>query len=230
MNTLGIFVKHPLPGTVKTRLSAEIGAERATEFYAAFIADLTEGFRVSGERRVLAYAPDTPQSRTYFEAVAGNAYELWPQPTGDLGRRMQSFLETYLMRDDQRAVLIGSDSPSLPRDYVERAFESLEENDCVVGPAADGGYYLIGQRRLCLPVFEQIDWSGPRVLAQTVSNIERAGQRLEMLPPWYDIDTIDDLWMLQGHVEGMNAAGRTLTMPRTRELLTRDFARRDSSL
>lgn len=207
MTTFGLFVKHPMPGRVKTRLAAELGTVRAAEVYGAFIEELVERFRATAERRVLCYSPATEEAQAHFTRIGGGDYVLWPQPEADLGLRMASFFADHLRGEEDRVVLIGSDSPTLPREFVDRAFAMLEHTDCVIGPATDGGYYLIGQRETCWPIFDGVDWSTSRVLAQTVERVSKSGARLELLPPWYDVDTADDWQFLMKHLRAMRAAG-----------------------
>jgi rSAM/selenodomain-associated transferase 1 len=206
MTTLGLFVKHPVPGRVKTRLSAELGAGRTAAIYAAFVADLVERFRDVAERRVLCFAPATDNARDYFASIGGMDYELWPQPEVDLGARMARFFAEHLVEPHDRVLLIGSDSPTLPREHVERAFALLQDVDCVVGPAMDGGYYLIGQSGACRPIFDGVAWSTSRVLEQTVARVTECGARLAVLPPWYDVDTPQDWQFLVGHLQALERA------------------------
>src|SRR5207244_4514154 len=107
--TLGIFVRQPVPGQVKTRLAAELGDESASRIYAAFIADLADRFRFVAAKRHLCISPATLESRRYFVAVAREDYHLWPQPDADLGGRMQSFFDEHIQEAGDRVVLIGSD-------------------------------------------------------------------------------------------------------------------------
>ena len=115
-------------------------------------------------------------------------------------------------------VLVGTDSPTLPLVLIEQAFKDLERADVVLGPATDGGYYLVGCRRLP-PIFEGVAWSSSRTLADTVARLCDPGWRLALLPPWYDVDTADDWQMLRGHVAAMRRAGIDPGMPRTAALL-----------
>ena len=140
-STLGLFVKFPEPGRVKTRLAAEIGHELAAELYSAFLSDLIPRFRDITARRVLAYTPNDDRSRQFFERLADGQFELWAQPEGNLGERMRSFFEAF---GPEPVVLMGSDSPTLLRNHVEHALNVLRSVDCVLGPATDGGVYLIG--------------------------------------------------------------------------------------
>ncbi|HTI50210.1 MAG TPA: TIGR04282 family arsenosugar biosynthesis glycosyltransferase, partial [Planctomycetaceae bacterium] len=215
MTTLGLFVKYPAAGRVKTRLAAELGADQAAALYATFVAALTDRFRRTADARVLCYSPATDEAREYFAAIAGSEFALWPQPEADLGARMAQFFAEHLRQPEDRAVIIGSDSPTLPLAYVGQAFELLRDADCVIGPATDGGYYLIGQRGFSRPIFDGVAWSTSRVLDQTVALVRKARARLALLPPWYDVDTPDDWRMLIGHLRALQWAGE---MPPERAL------------
>lgn len=223
MNVLGMFVKQPLAGHVKTRLAAELGKEGASALYAAFVADLAERLRAIGDRRLLCFAPDDDAARQYFRNLAGDDYELWPQPETLLGERMHRFFDECFDASAERVVVIGSDSPTLPAGLLVEAFHLLAENDCVLGPASDGGYYLIGLSRRCRPLFDNVDWSSPRVLDQTVSRIEQTDAKLAVLTPWYDVDTADDLHLLRGHLRALRVAGAPIALPRTESCLSRQF-------
>jgi rSAM/selenodomain-associated transferase 1 len=227
---LGIFVRHPVPGVVKTRLAAELGGNRAAEIYAAFITDIVDRFReITAERR-LCFCPDSPEARGHFEAVAGLDYQLWPQPDADLGTSMQRFFEVHIRGAGDRAVVIGSDSPTMPGDLVQQAFASLNEADCVLGPATDGGFYLIGMRSRTWPVFSGVEWSTPRVLDQVIGRIKELGARLALLPPWYDVDTPDDLRMLVGHLQAQATARSPIKFAASRRALRLDTENGEGTL
>lgn len=221
MNTLGIFVKYPQAGQVKTRLGRTLGAKAAAEVYAAFVGDLLDRMRCVADHRILAYAPQSPEACAFFTDLAGGDFELWPQPDGGLGARMRAFFDASFAGGAEQVVLIGSDAPDVPVGYINQAFTELRRTDCVLGPAVDGGFYLIGQPAPGRAVFTGIDWSGVGVLDQTVQRIAALGASLELLPPWYDIDTADDLRMLRGHLAAGDVAGRPPELPRTREVLQR---------
>ncbi|MEI8382382.1 MAG: TIGR04282 family arsenosugar biosynthesis glycosyltransferase [Planctomycetota bacterium] len=219
MRTFGVFCKHPRPGEVKTRLAEDIGSHGAVQLSAAFLDDLALQFRTEGDRRVLGYSP--ADSAAYFGSFKRFGFDLWPQPDGDLGARMAAFFEETLQDAADTSVLIGSDSPTIPREYVTQAFDHLQEFDCILGPAMDGGYYLIGLRRAVPELFEEITWSGSSVLAQTVSRISELGLSLALLPPWYDVDDLADLKMLTGHIRAMTRSGQTHPCPVTAEVLSK---------
>src|SRR5262245_63024295 len=101
-----------------------MGGNRAAEIYSAFIDDIVDRFRGVAAERTLCFCPDSAESRRYFETIAGPDYRLWPQPDADLGTRMQRFFEDHIRGPSDRAVLIGSDSPTLPLDLLQQAFAS----------------------------------------------------------------------------------------------------------
>jgi rSAM/selenodomain-associated transferase 1 len=211
MRLFGLFAKQPVAGTVKTRLAETLGVDGAAELSAAFLHDLTERFAAMGDERWLGYAPATSVARDWFEGLSAGRFALWPQPAGDLGARIEAFFAAALNAGDSgpesmRAVLIGSDSPTLPVDLVQQAFAALETSDAVLGPAVDGGYYLIGLRRMPAGLLNGVRWSSPHALADTVACLQRAEMSLAGLPPWYDIDTAEDLSLLQGHFAALRHA------------------------
>jgi rSAM/selenodomain-associated transferase 1 len=224
---LGMFGKRPVPGEVKTRLAAELGPAYAAEAHAAMLFDQLDQWASDrvlspGGRRVLVYAPDDAGS--WFDARVPEAFALQPQTSGDLGRRMHDFFAGEFEDGASRVVLIGSDSPTLDPTHVIGAFLCLEGRDVVLGPSTDGGYYLIGCRRAVPPIFEGIDWSTPSVLSQTIERLRDTGLSLSVLPPWYDVDTLDDWRMLTGHLSALRLAGMDPGLPRTEALISRASA------
>jgi uncharacterized protein len=217
---LGLFAKQPLAGTVKTRLAAATAPEWAARVASAFLLDTLD--RLSGieARRVLGFAPDEAQA--YFAGIAGGRFELLPQGPGDLGRRMARFFATQIDAGARATLLVGSDSPSLPLAVVEQAFEELARADLVLGPATDGGYYLIGCGSRLPPVFEGIAWSSPSVLAETIGCLADSSWRVALLPPWYDVDTWEDWQMFSGHMAALERSGLDPGLPRTLALLKTD--------
>lgn len=222
-NLLGVFAKQPVAGACKTRLAARMGNEAAAEVARAFLLDTVERFATVGDRRCVAYAPGTPVARSDFEKVCGGRYELWPQPDASLGVRLGAFVEQGLAVES-RVVIIGTDSPTLPVELVRRAFELLDQRDCVLGPATDGGFCLIGLRRWQPGLLDGIEWSSSRVLSQVVGRLDEHGFSLGLLPPWYDVDTWDDLCLLRGHLSAMRLAEAGEPFRQTRAVLERVVA------
>ena len=216
MDVLGIFAKDPAPGRVKTRLAAATSATLAAKVAEAFLSDTLERCSQVGQQRFLVYAPTS--SRAAFAERAGSCYQLEAQAEGDLGNRLAVFLNKHVAAG-HHVVALGGDSPTLPPALVLQAFDLLNQSDIVIGPATDGGYYLIGCARACPPAFVDIPWGGPEVLSATMERVQQAGLRLGLLPPWYDVDTLADLHLLWGRLQAMRRAGIDPQTPRTESVL-----------
>jgi rSAM/selenodomain-associated transferase 1 len=212
---LGLFAKWPAAGAVKTRLAAGDPAWGTRVAY-AFLLDTIERLTTVAARRVLAFAPRDREAD--FAALVAGRFALVRQEDGDLGRRLAAFVEQQLAAGARAVVLVGTDSPTLPVTYVEQAFAELERADVVLGPASDGGYYLVGCGPSRPPLFEGIAWSTGRVLADTVAALADPRWRLAVLPPWYDVDTPDDWAMLCGHLAALRRAGIDPGVPHTEAL------------
>lgn len=191
-NALIIFVKNPEPGKVKTRIAEAVGNEKAVEIYnqlLKYTANLASGLSCE----VYVY---------YFPLVLENDMfgdvNRRLQVKGDLGIKMQTAFSEILSKH-QKAVIIGSDCAELNRDDIERAFEELEENDVVIGPAKDGGYYLLGMNHLQLFLFKDMPWSEDGVLDQSIMRVQDRGLNYSLLNMKSDIDRIED-WEAQKHL------------------------------
>ena len=137
-----VFVRYPMAGQVKTRLAESIGPESAAQLYRCFVADILDKM-IGGLWKTEVHF--TPAERGWdFQNWLGDEYRYVPQQGADLGERMVRAFEDFFDRGTRRAVLIGADLPDLPAEFIRRGFEELDENDIVLGPSADGGYYLIG--------------------------------------------------------------------------------------
>jgi rSAM/selenodomain-associated transferase 1 len=202
---LGLFAKRPEPGRVKTRIAAATSADWAARLADALLRDALDCWASLPVRRVLAFDP--PDAGPFFAELAAGRYDLEPQASGDLGTRMEAFFRTRFAAGAERVVLLGTDSPTLPIVRVDHAYRQLTSADVVLGPASDGGYYLIGCARRVPPVFAGIAWGGPRVLAETVARLTDPTWRLALLPPWYDLDTLADWRMIRGHLLALRRAG-----------------------
>jgi hypothetical protein len=215
--TLGIFAKQPVVGQVKTRLAAESSPAWACRVCEAFLLDTLDRVQGLAVRRLLLYDPS--DSEAYFRAIARERFELAAQAAGDLGDRLAAFFAAEFRGGARAAVAIGADSPTLPPELVAQSFAELARADVVLGPASDGGYYLIGCKRLAPELFRNVPWSTPDVVEVTCRRIHAANLRLALLPPWYDVDTLADWHVLRGHVAAMLAAGVDPRSPRTLALL-----------
>ncbi|HEX6789997.1 MAG TPA: TIGR04282 family arsenosugar biosynthesis glycosyltransferase [Candidatus Krumholzibacteria bacterium] len=198
------MVRVPVPGVVKTRMAPALSPDQACELYRAFLGDLFE--RLASTR----VAPTVFYSGEPASELAPLLPRPWPlvaQADGDLGTRMVSAFSHLLGVPGARAVLIGSDSPDLPLPYLKRAVQHLKHRDVVIGPAMDGGYYLVGLRAPSARIFEGISWGEPTVLEQTIDAIRREGLTLSMLPPWYDVDDAASLQVLRALCEARRIGG-----------------------
>jgi hypothetical protein len=205
MNELAIFAKHWQPGQVKTRLAAQLGATVACDLYRDFVVTLLRRLAGVGDRRYVVYAP--PESRAAFEELVAEfpEWRIRPQIPGDLGARLGYDVAQSLQAGTGSLVILGTDSPSLPVDYVEQAFEALRTCDLVLGPSADGGYYLVALRRNVPGLFDDIEWSTERVWQQTLERVRRMSPTpsLRVLPSWYDVDELVDLQRLASELEAV---------------------------
>lgn len=216
---LGLFAKKPQSGQVKSRLAAWGGAAWAAEVAQAFLQDSVQRLAQVSARRVLAFAP--ADAADWFARLVQGSFQLYPQGPGDLGARLADFLTAQRAAGAERIVVVGADSPTLPLAYIEEAFNLLNTTDVVLGPALDGGYYLLGCGRRLPPIFEGISWGSAQVLEQTIARLSEPAWRLGLLPPWYDVDTGEQWQMLCGHLRALRRAGLEPQAPATEALAAR---------
>lgn len=207
---LVVLAKSPRPGHVKTRLCPPLSLPDAARLHDAFVRDTMARMRaLAGIRLVCAYTP--AEDRAFFEAACNGAL-LMPQADGGLGERLHAVFATLGARGFERVVAIGADTPMLPLRHVDDAFALLADTgvDVVLGPAYDGGYYLIALRTPHVELFAGIPWSTDRVFAETWHRAEAIGLRARSLPAYADVDTFGDLAELAKAVrEDPDAAPRT---------------------
>ena len=200
--SLIIFAKSPIPGNVKTRLTPYITPTEAAELYKAFIADITRNtHKLKCERVTVAYTPS--DAKATFHDLCGQSVNYVPQKGDNLGERMKNAFTYSFDKGSQRTVIIGTDSPTLPLSYIQKAFDALKEVPVTIGPTFDGGYYLIGLSEQNDAIFDGVDWSTSRVFSQTLTKIQALNKQLYVLPPWYDVDTSDNLDFLRSHILSM---------------------------
>jgi uncharacterized protein len=198
-----LFVKYPQAGEVKTRLGRWYGAEFAAGLYREFIFDILDTLAGGAYRLQIHFAP--PEKETPIKNLLGQQYEYRQQCGSNLGERMKNAFAACFAEGFQSAVLIGSDFPDLPRKIIDEAFALLEgENDTVIGPAVDGGYYLIGlESGTFLPeIFYGISWGTNLVLQETLNILHSRGGSIQLVQPWRDVDTPDDLANLAAASKG----------------------------
>ena len=218
-----VFAKNPVPGQVKTRLLPLLSPEGAASLYRDFLVDWCNTLsEFPASELVIAYTP--PDGLSDLKALIGEHAIYIPQEGSGLGERLTAVSRWARGQGYGKFLLVGSDSPTLPIAYIERAMELLESRDVVIGPSTDGGYYLIGfskigAKRTIPVIFQDIAWSTERVLRETLEKIDVANAQLGLLPPWYDVDTPSDLQFFRDHLSAMRLAGFRVPCPRTRREL-----------
>lgn len=192
-NVLGVFVKAPVAGRVKTRLAAELGLRQAARLYRQLgrtvVANCVGPTRY---RTVVWFAPRRGRAavRSWLGDLAVDAF--LPQQGADLGARLAAAFDGHFQTGAARVTIIGSDCPDVAGGVVSEAFAALQRADAVIGPTLDGGYYLIALKKPAPDLFDEVAWSTPRVLETTLSRARKLGLKIAMLPRLRDVDTARD--------------------------------------
>jgi rSAM/selenodomain-associated transferase 1 len=193
---VAVFARLPRRGEVKTRLAASIGEDSALALHTACLASTAS---------LITSLPEEVHKRLYLTGTQDEAQEtaralglpttvtVHTQRGETLGERLNHALLEILSDKVERIVFIGSDSPTLSPEILLHALDLLEKHDAVIGPAQDGGYYLIGTRGFWPEMFREISWGTEHALRQTLDNLQRAGRRVAKLPEGYDVDRLEDL-------------------------------------
>jgi len=190
---LGVFAKYPEPGRVKTRLIPALGAEGAAALHDSMVRHTLDRVRELLHRHDIETQIWTAGAEP--EAFAhrfGTPIPCRPQHDGDLGQRMLAAFR-HMLRGANAAVVIGTDCPDVSSGLLRTAFDALTHHDLVLGPARDGGYYLIGLRRPAPDLFEDMAWSTASVLSQTLERAATLGLSVRLLPTLSDVDEPSDL-------------------------------------
>lgn len=185
---LMIFIRNPEMGKVKTRLASDVGDTEALRIYQRLL-ETTR--KVAGKVKA---------GKQLWYSTFVDPKDAWPeehfekqlQPQGDLGKRMATAFTNAFETGFQKVVIIGSDCPGISSELIENAFDKLSDHNVVVGPANDGGYYLLGMSSFW-DLFENVAWSSPKVLPETIKKMRKFGLKYFMLPELTDLDTIEDL-------------------------------------
>ncbi len=189
MRRVIVFLKTPRPGLVKTRLASELDAESAAAICRVLIERSMEALRNEPSVEI-RYAPDDAGEET--AAMLRPGWRAMPQGVGDLGERLARAVSAAGQDGAGPIVIVGTDTPDLVAEDLEAAFAAMEEHDVVLGPAYDGGYWLVGMRHPMPELFVGIPWSTPRVLEATMQRAKESGLRVKLLRKLRDIDTLDD--------------------------------------
>jgi rSAM/selenodomain-associated transferase 1 len=189
LNRLIIFLKAPRAGTVKTRLAESIGAFAAVAAYRQLVETLLASLQVLDEVE-LRYSPDDAQAE--IQPWLRPHWQARPQGEGDLGQRLQAAFAEAFASGANRVVVIGSDCPSVTPGDIHAAWEALVAHDLALGPARDGGYWLIGLRAPQSTLFQGIAWSTDSVFPETLQRAEAADLRVHLLRELADVDTVKE--------------------------------------
>ncbi len=194
-NALIVFIKAPIPGKVKTRLSPPMTEKQVLDLYQIMVEELVEQFKNVDFCQIKVFCtPDSaiPQVKSWL----GDELEYYSQKGEDLGERMYNALKQVRSEGFEKIVLIGSDIPTIDLTTIIRAFSVLEHADVTLGPSLDGGYYLVGMKKPHKFLFENIAWSTDKVLRQTIDKIQQKELSLSQIEVKNDIDTYEDLTQL----------------------------------
>jgi uncharacterized protein len=206
-----LFVKLPEKGRVKSRLASQLDGDIVLRLYECMVLDAID--MLSSGRYSFRICFDPPEASDRIRQWLGNAYSYVPQFGDDLGEKMERAFSRVFSEEVSEAVLIGSDVPGVTSTIVNEAFEALATHDSVIGPASDGGYYLIGFSKgaLCPEIFHHMIWSTAVVFEETVKRLRQASRSVHVLPELTDMDRKEDLITLLGQQRDSNALiSRTL--------------------
>ncbi len=190
--TLIIFAKHPTPGEVNTRLCPPLTPDEAARVHRVCLQAICErAFRSWSVKPIIAFAPDSATSE--MRQITGPFIPLRPQGDGDLGQRIFRAAQACFQEGASRVIVLGVDSPTMPDERIEQAESALDDADVVLGPCADGGFYLLGLRRAEEDMFSGVDWGSDKVCDQTTAGATAVGLSCSVIEPWYDVDRFEDL-------------------------------------
>lgn len=223
-NILIIFMKAPRPGTVKTRLQPELTPEQSQMLYRAMAEDLVNKFREASEFDLqIHFWP--PDGREELIEWLGDDLAYHPQQGSNLGEKMHLSFVHVFEQGYRKAIIIGSDLPTLDFAQLEEAYRQLQTHDAVLGPTEDGGYYLIALKTPHPELFRNVPWSTPAVLSQTLKNARQANLRVARLNQERDLDTFPEVRRLWERLNQPQAGIEKTAIPRTAAALAELFAK-----
>lgn len=192
-NAIIIFVKKPVLGKVKTRLAATIGNEKALDIYRELVAHTLETVKKITADKFIYFSDDIDSTIGYSNIPFYKAL----QGGNDLGERMKNAFTDVLSNFYRKVIIVGTDCPGINAELLQTAFDKLANADIVIGPATDGGYYLLGMKSLQPPLFKNIQWSTSTVLEKTIKCCKENKLNYHLLPELSDIDEEKDLVHLE---------------------------------
>ncbi|ARS34436.1 TIGR04282 family arsenosugar biosynthesis glycosyltransferase [Pontibacter actiniarum] len=184
-----LFVRNPELGKVKTRLAATVGPEKALQVYIRLLEHTREVTRQLPVHKLVYYTDEVKPDDLW----PNETYEKRVQPGGDLGVKMQAAFASAFEEGYSSVVIIGSDCLQLTSDIIADAYQKLASHEVVVGPALDGGYYLLGMNRLYPQLFQNKRWSTAHVFPDTVQDLQDLDLPYALLPRLSDVDHAEDL-------------------------------------
>lgn len=190
-----VFARVPELGKVKTRLAATIGDEAALGAYVKMLEVARETCMAVDAERHVFYSPLVPEQD---ETWPDTHFHKHPQAEGDLGHKMQAAFDALFARGLEKVLIIGTDCPGLKPSHLQAAYRALALHDFVIGPALDGGYYLLGMRKTEPRLFAGKQWSTETVLKDTLEDIRQLGKTVHQLSPLRDVDTEEDWVAVKG--------------------------------
>lgn len=213
-SALLVFAKYPEPGRVKTRLTPALTPDEAATLYRAFLLDALDQYTALPADIRLYLGPS--EGKTPLRDRPPGVKQFVQQGAA-LGERMKRAFEETFAAGYQRAVVIGTDHPTLPTAFVEQAFDAIASPASLsIGPSTDGGYYLLGMSTFYPELFEGMQYSHEDVLEDTLARAKKTAAHLTLLSPWYDVDDPKDLQRLVDDLKNSpNQAPRTRAALRT---------------
>lgn len=191
-----VFAKEPKADKVKTRLQRHLSPCMCIKLYKAFLKDTLELARaIKCPNKVLAYESSAPAPK-YLKTIARD-FIFHKQEGRNLGEKMHHAFRFAKRNKCDSIIIMGSDSPNLPAKYIREAYRRLVENDIILGPSYDGGYYLVGLKEPCVGIFKGVRWSSETVLEDTVKNARFLRKKVSVLKKWYDVDDYVGLNLLK---------------------------------
>ncbi len=194
-----VFTKEPKPNFVKTRLSPPLTPSQSAEFAESLLIEALDKIStIRGKiKKILCYCP--PSGYKYFKEFS-NSWKIQEQKGKNLGERLSNAIADNFKKNPSPLIVIGSDSPTLPVFFLEMAISALKKRRVTIGPAVDGGFYLIGFDRFYPDILKNIRWSSRYTFSDVIANLHRLKIDPYILPRWYDIDNIPDLYLLADHL------------------------------
>lgn len=191
--TLIIFGRYPHPGKVKTRLAASIGDTASADFYrlcAEHTFRQAASFQTSS---IIFYCSNQDDLPLVHEWIIQYNFSIAVQSGITLGERMENAFDSAFQKGAKKVIIIGTDAPDISNEILQSSVAALETSDIVIGPALDGGYYLLGMKNLHIDLFNEIPWSTDSVFQSTIEKAQTHQLTIQLLPPLTDIDTYEDL-------------------------------------